>query len=158
MTESLQEIHLLRPLSSCPLRRKNMGRGMRDRLDFDEILLLAERESGAYGLADEALLSRARGLVERFNARGPYESFQIGGMRRQVVRMLAGRLKMLSDLQRYPAIAEEKIDRPVFIVGFPRSGTTLLHSLLAEDPEALKIQSWHVLSPSPPPGAGPVCS
>ncbi|MBW8784687.1 MAG: sulfotransferase, partial [Novosphingobium sp.] len=52
--------------------------------------------------------------------------------------------------------AEQEIVRPVFIIGFPRSGTTLLHSLLAEDPDVLKLQSWHIYSPSPPPGAGPV--
>lgn len=134
-----------------------MGGQPQGRLDFDDILLLAERESGAYGLADEGLRARVREMVDRFDARGPYAPYQIDGMRRQMVRMLSGRLKMLADLQRYPAIAEETIARPVFIVGFPRSGTTLLHSLLAEDPEALKIQSWHLLSPSPPPGAGPVC-
>jgi hypothetical protein len=131
---------------------------MRDGLDFDDILQLAERESGAYGLADEGLRSRLREMIDRFNGRGPYEPCQVDAMRRQMLRMLSGRLRMLADLQRYPAIAEENITRPVFIVGFPRSGTTLLHSLLAEDPEALKIQSWHLLSPSPPPGAGPVCN
>lgn len=131
---------------------------LRDSLAFDEILKLAERESGAYGLADEGLLARARSMVDRFNARGPYAPYQVDGMRRQVLRMLAGRLKMLLDRQRHPGIAEEKIERPVFIIGFPRSGTTLLHALLAEDPDVLKIQSWNLLSPSPPPGAGPVCS
>lgn len=131
--------------------------GVPDRLDFDAILKLAERESGAYGLADADLVARALGLVERFNARGPYESWQIAPMRRQVLRMLSGRLRMALDRQRHPGIAEETIERPIFIIGFPRSGTTLLHSLLAEDPETLKLQSWHLLSPSPPPGAGPVC-
>jgi hypothetical protein len=131
---------------------------MADRLDFDDILLLAERESGAYGLADAELVGLARGLVERFNARGPYAPQQVVAMQRQVLRMLAGRLKLLLDRQRYPGIAEEKIERPVFIIGFPRSGTTLLHALLAEDPDVLKLQSWNLLSPSPPPGAGPVAA
>jgi hypothetical protein len=131
---------------------------MSDRLEFDDILLLAERESGAHGLADAELLGPARGLVERFNARGPYTPQQVQAMQRQVQRMLTGRLKLLLDRQRYPGIAAEKIARPVFIIGFPRSGTTLLHSLLAEDPEVLKIQSWNLFSPSPPPGAGPVAA
>jgi hypothetical protein len=131
---------------------------MADRLHFDDILLLAERESGAYGLADEELIGLARGLVDRFNARGPYTDQQVAAMQRQVLRMLAGRLKLLLDRRRYPGIAEERIERPVFIIGFPRSGTTLLHALLAEDPDVLKIQSWNLLSPSPPPGAGPVAA
>ena len=36
------------------------------------------------------------------------------------------------DRQRHPQIAEERIERPIFVVGFARSGTTLIHSLLAE--------------------------
>jgi hypothetical protein len=141
---------------------KGKGRGMnghqQGRMAFDDVLQLAERESGAYGLAGEELLALARGLVEKFNARGPYTPQQVGDMQRQVQRMLAGRLKLLLDRQRYPGIAEEKIARPVFIIGFPRSGTTLLHALLAEDPDVLKIQSWNLYSPSPPPGAGPVAA
>jgi hypothetical protein len=129
-----------------------------DRMAFDEVLQLAERETGAYDLADEELLGLARGLIERFNARGPYTPPQLDAMQRQFQRMLAGRLRMLLDRQRYPGIAEERIERPVFIIGFPRSGTTLLHALLAEDPDALKLQSWNLHSPSPPPGAGPVAA
>ena len=127
-----------------------------DGLCFDEILTLAERESGAYGLADAALAARARRLVERFNERGPYALHQLDAMRGQVVRMLATRLKVLLDRERFAGIAKETIERPIFIIGFPRSGTTLLHSLLAEDPETHKLQSWNIFSPSPPPGAGPI--
>lgn len=127
-------------------------------LDFDEILTLAERETGAYGIADEGLITRSSALVEKINSRGPYAPHQIEPMRQQVQRMLAGRLSVLLDRQRFPAIAEEKIERPIFIVGFPRSGTTLLHSLIAEDPATLSVQALHLFSPSPPPGAGPVCA
>jgi len=35
------------------------------------------------------------------------------------------------DRQIYPEIAQQKIREPLFIVGLPRSGTTLLHILLA---------------------------
>jgi hypothetical protein len=79
-------------------------------------------------------------------------------MQRQLQRLLARRLHIALDRRRFPGIVEEKFERPIFIVGFPRTGTTLLHSLMAEDPEVLTPRSWHVLEPSPPPGAGPVCS
>lgn len=135
-----------------------MSRLERNDLSFDDILLLAERESGAFGLADDGLIKRVRWLVEWVNERGPYNADELRGMTQQIIRVLATRLKLALDRQRYPAIAEEKIERPIFIIGFARSGTTLLHSLLAEDPEALSPKSWHMYAPSPPPGAGPVVS
>jgi hypothetical protein len=125
-------------------------------LSTADILALAERESGAFGIADEGLLARVAAMVDWINARGPYTVEQLWAMREQIKRLLATRLKLVIDRTRYPGIESEPIERPIFIIGFPRSGTTLLHSLLAEDPDVLKPQSWHMYSPSPPPGAGPV--
>lgn len=125
-------------------------------LSFESIASLSKRESGVYDVADDGFLQRAAQMISSINERGPYSIDQIDAMRRQIQRLLVNRLRLAADRERYPAIAQEAIERPIFIIGFPRSGTTLLHSLLAEDPEALSLKSWHVLSPSPPPGVGPV--
>jgi hypothetical protein len=125
-------------------------------VSFDIILGLAEREVGVYGLPDEGLLKRVRDLVDWINGRGPYSRDELRDIHDQIRRLLATRLKLLNDRRLYPAIADERIERPIFVVGFARSGTTLLHSLLAEDPAALAPQSWHMYVPSPPPGAMPV--
>ena len=127
-------------------------------LDCADIIELARRESGAHGHQDEALFTRVGTLVAWINARGPYEASDLRAMRQQVQRTLVARLRIALDRQRFPGIARERIERPVFIIGFARSGTTLLHSLLAQDPDAHALRSWHVYSPSPPPGAGPVAA
>jgi hypothetical protein len=49
----------------------------------------------------------------------------------------------------HPAIAEERILRPIFIVGLPRSGTTFLHNLLAQDPDNLVPLCWETIYPCP---------
>jgi hypothetical protein len=127
-------------------------------LDTDQLLAWAERESGAYGLIDEGLRGRVSAMVDGINQRGPYTLGQVDAMKRQIHRLLVSRLLIALDRHRFPAIAEEQIEQPVFIIGFARSGTTFLHSLLAEDPDLLSLQSWNVLTPSPPPGAGPIAS
>ena len=126
------------------------------KLNFDNILTLAERESGVRGLASDGLRTRVAAMISWINDRGPFDSTQLREMQAQIVRLLANRLRVALDRKRYSAIADEVIERPVFIIGFPRSGTTLLHSLLTEDPAVLSLKSWHIYSPSPPPGAGPV--
>jgi len=125
-------------------------------LNLDDIVTLAERESGGHGLTSSGLRARVGSMVDWIAERGPYSEVQVGAMQRQIVNVLARRLRLDLDRARYSGIAAEPIERPIFIVGFARSGTTLLHSLLAEDPEVLKPQSWHVYAPSPPPGAVPV--
>jgi hypothetical protein len=134
-----------------------MSYHLRERLSCDDIVELAMRESGNHA-PDAALLDRVSALVGLLNDRGPYTPDQVLDISRQVQGLLARRMRMLLDRQRFAGIAEETIERPIFIVGFPRSGTSLIHSLIAEDPEVLAPQSWHMYSPSPPPGAGPVVS
>src|ERR1700712_5481813 len=121
------------------------------------IVTLAEREVGGYGLEVD-LRSRVAAAVEWINDRGPYSTTQVREMQAQLVHLLARRLAISLDRRRFPEIAQVKIDRPIFIIGFARSGTTLLHSLIAEDPDMLKPESWHMYSPSPPPGAGPIAA
>lgn len=126
-------------------------------LSFDNLVELAERDSGGHDMTVAGFLDRARRLVDWINARGPYSADQLDGMRRQLTRLLANRLRIALDRRNIPEIAEERTERPIFVVGLPRSGTTLLHSLLAEDPAVLAPRAWHSQTPSPPPGAGLVC-
>jgi hypothetical protein len=71
-------------------------------------------------------------------------------LRSDVVRILSNRLLLARDRQLHPGIAQQKIREPLFIVGLPRSGTTLLHILLAADPAHRAPLTWEVMSPSPP--------
>lgn len=127
-------------------------------LSVEQILTLAERESGGFGLADPGLRQRLTTMVEWINGLGPYTPDQVAAMRRQIQHILANRLRLSLDRRRYPGIVEEKIEQPIFIIGFARSGTTLLQELLSQDPETLTPRAWHARMPSPPPGTGPVAA
>ena len=71
-------------------------------------------------------------------------------LRTNIVQILCSRLQMEQDRQLYPEIGHQEIRQPLFIVGLPRSGTTLLHNLLAADPEHRSPLMWEVMAPSPP--------
>jgi hypothetical protein len=73
----------------------------------------------------------------------------------QLRALLATRLWLERD-RRIPAIAAEVIEQPVFVIGFSRTGTSLLHSLLAQDEGSRAPRWWQTHSPSPPPGEIPV--
>jgi len=63
------------------------------------------------------------------------------------------RLGYVNDRKQFPAIAAERIVAPVFIIGFPRTGTTILHDILAQDPDSRAPLTWETMFPSPPPEA-----
>jgi Sulfotransferase family len=71
-------------------------------------------------------------------------------LKTDVLEILCARLQMERDRQLYPNIAHQEIREPLFIVGLPRSGTSVLHRLLGADPEHRSPLMWEVRSPSPP--------
>jgi hypothetical protein len=73
--------------------------------------------------------------------------------RDDIVTLLENRLRMTEDRKRNPAIADVAIDAPIFVTGLPRTGTSILHELLACDPDHRVPLAWEVRSPSPPPDA-----
>jgi hypothetical protein len=142
-----------------PLWSALMAEGSRpgSGIDADALILSARTLSGAFADLDPALERRFRALVEWANTL----SIPPGRARQaemQLRELLANRLRIAADRARLPQIAESRIERPVFVVGFPRTGTTLLHSLLADDPDARAPLRWHTTAPSPPPGEVPVAA
>ncbi|MBN1472769.1 MAG: sulfotransferase [Syntrophaceae bacterium] len=48
----------------------------------------------------------------------------------------------------YPGFRRIKIEKPVFIIGHPRSGTTFLHRLFTQSDEIAAFKSWHLFCPA----------
>jgi len=70
--------------------------------------------------------------------------------RRDVVSLLANRMHVVDEARRHPGIAQQEVRNPVFIVGLPRTGTTFLHRLLAQDPAHRAPRTWEILQPDFP--------
>ena len=71
-------------------------------------------------------------------------------LKTDVLETLCARLQIERDRQLYSNITAQEIHEPLFIVGLPRSGTSVLHRLLGADPEHRSPLMWEVRSPSPP--------
>lgn len=64
---------------------------------------------------------------------------------------LRNRLGIVAHRLAHPELGERPIVRPLVIVGQPRTGTTILYDLLAQDPANRAPLSWEVDLPCPPP-------
>ncbi len=71
--------------------------------------------------------------------------------RRTLVRVIRNRLQLVADRKRHPEIASVEIRRPLVVLGLPRTGSTILHDLLACDPASRAPLTWECDAPSPPP-------
>ncbi|WP_319445434.1 MULTISPECIES: sulfotransferase [unclassified Mycobacterium] len=68
-----------------------------------------------------------------------------------LVSPLTNRLRITQWRTDNPAIAAAPIEQPIFIVGQPRTGTTILFDLLAQDPDLRPPLTWEVDAPWPVP-------
>jgi hypothetical protein len=73
--------------------------------------------------------------------------------RTRLVSALANRARLTALYRSFPEIDRQPLTRPIVIVGLPRTGTTLLHRLLAGDSGRMRaLMSWEALMPAPLPG------
>jgi hypothetical protein len=63
---------------------------------------------------------------------------------------LCARMNLVEYRRQHPEILTETINRPLFILGLPRTGTTILFELIAQDPAMRYPASWEVAKPVPP--------
>lgn len=124
---------------------------MSERLDADAMLRRAEAETGLTDYGDPTLPERFAVAVDLLDGAG----MDADGRQKAADVcnwLLTSRLEFFEDRNRH-RVGEEVIDRPMFVTGEPRSGTTLMHALMSVDPDARALRFWEVMYPSPPPGA-----
>jgi hypothetical protein len=92
----------------------------------------------------EILLSSLRDEA-RLNARG--EAF----IHQRIVGYLGQRLQVEDWYRRHPEIDDEPIETPLIGLGLPRTGSTALSMLLAQDPDVRYLRRWESSQPCPPP-------
>ena len=68
-----------------------------------------------------------------------------------VILPLRNRLQITAWCKQHPEVARERVNQPIVIIGQPRTGTTILYDLLAQDPGLRAPLTWEVDNPCPPP-------
>ena len=66
-------------------------------------------------------------------------------------RMASTHLRVEQALRRRPEVAHTQLPTPLFVLGLFRSGTTILHRLLGEDPDNRTLPHWESFDPTPRP-------
>jgi hypothetical protein len=124
---------------------------MADGFDIGQLMTAAEQTTGLSDWGDDDFREPLRILLSSLNEEAQLSEIGQARVRQWLMTRLTQRLRVLDDQARIPAIARELIDRPIFILGLPRAGTTFLHSLMGQDPEILAPLHWQLVNPSPPP-------
>ncbi|HTI74679.1 MAG TPA: sulfotransferase, partial [Mycobacterium sp.] len=119
----------------------------------DELHASATKACGLddFGVDDDNYREALGVLLDSF--RRDADLTEIGSkMNRFFVRnALVARLVSEAAWKQYPQHADVAIERPIFVTGLPRTGTTLIHRLLTADPRHQGLELWLAEFPQPRP-------
>jgi len=114
------------------------------------VLEAARRQTGLEDLGDPRFLVPLRALLASYDS-DPELTF-VGRLIAQgmMVHHVANRMWIHQALKSQPEALEAELSRPLFVVGLPRTGTTLLYNLLLQDTSLRPLHLWESMFPVPP--------
>ncbi|MGO9933300.1 MAG: sulfotransferase family protein [Steroidobacteraceae bacterium] len=119
----------------------------------DELIEAAHKATGLERFDSDSFREGLDVLLADVN-KVDYPEMGIARWRSSLIGALSTRLKTTDYLEQRPELLKRPIERPLFVFGVPRTGTTLLSNLLAADPARRSPLTWEIDDPVPPPVKG----
>lgn len=115
---------------------------------------LHEAARAATGLSDfgqDAYLDGMAMLLDGYETESALTEPGRERIRSMLLTVLESRLYTEASWHEHPEHRHVPLDRPIFVTGLPRTGTTALHRLLCEDPAHQGLEHWLTETPQPRP-------
>ncbi|MAE94056.1 MAG: sulfotransferase [Deltaproteobacteria bacterium] len=118
---------------------------------FEPAALLgeAQRQTGLTDFGDESFREPMERLCTALAGEAGLNEVGTATQRQRVLAILVTRLRVEDWFVRHPEIGDEEIGSPLVVCGLPRTGTTLLHRVIAEDPDFDAALWYEVRHPAP---------
>ena len=119
-------------------------------LNTDTIMAQAQQNTGLQDYGETSFIDALNILIDSLNNEAQLSQIGRIGARASILDELEKRLRLVDYRKKRPQVAEQKIAGPLFIAGLPRTGTTILYELLAQDNTHRSPATWEVSDPFPP--------
>uniref|UniRef100_A0AAU3GUZ3 Sulfotransferase n=1 Tax=Streptomyces sp. NBC_01401 TaxID=2903854 RepID=A0AAU3GUZ3_9ACTN len=119
----------------------------------DELLALASEATGLADFGDDDFREGLDVLISSFDADSKLTPHGVTIARAMMTKALVARARSEAAFARHPEHTEVKIERPVFVCGLMRTGSTALHRLLSADPAHQGVETWLAEAPQPRPAS-----
>ncbi|HWE73493.1 MAG TPA: sulfotransferase [Stellaceae bacterium] len=120
---------------------------LRRPLVADELVETAQRHTGLDDFGQWQFLPSLHVLLQSCESEAALGAFGRFALRWDVLRFLENLLQLRAAEKASPAPAPT-VERPIFVTGLPRSGTTFLHSLLMADQANVVPRCWQTIDPA----------
>ena len=122
---------------------------------IDDVVEKAKTQTGLDDFGGDSWRAGLEVLVRSAETEATFNEFGEQSFYGSLVRPLVNRLQIEDWYTRHPEIDEQDVHVELLGVGFPRTGSTALSHLMAEDRAFRNLRLWEEQSPCPPPGVSP---
>ena len=120
-------------------------------MEIDQLVDTACARAGSDDFGGDTWREPLEILVRSLTTEAELNGIGIAAMADQIVGYLTNRLAVERCYAEHPEIDDEEIVAPLFGLGLPRTGSTALGYLLAQDPARRTLRVWEAGDPCPPP-------
>lgn len=118
---------------------------------LDSLATMARERAGLEDLGDDSWREGLQLMVDIVESTPGVAEEGRATTYRQVVEALFNRLRVVDHVKHHPEVVDERIERPLVILGLPRTGTTVASYLLDQDPRRRSLLNWEAADSIPPP-------
>jgi hypothetical protein len=120
-------------------------------LDAERVVEQASEQSGLTDLGDDSWKEGLGRLVDALRNEAALNELGAALVGGELAGYLGDRMRLVAYRKAHPEIVGVDVVPPIVIVGQGRTGTTILHQLLAQDPATRVPLTWEIDRPVPPP-------
>lgn len=120
-------------------------------MNIDQMVDAACERAGSDDFGADTWREGLEVLVRSLDTEAALNEMGVAAMTGQIIDNLANRLEVEQWYARHPEIDAQEIVAPLFGIGLPRTGSTALSFLLAQDPARRSLRTWEAGTPCPPP-------
>jgi hypothetical protein len=120
-------------------------------LSVDALVDRACSEAGTDDFGETSYREGLEVLVASLDGEAALNQVGVAALEAQITTNLVNRLRVTDWLARHPSLLERPVERPLIVLGMPRTGTTLLSYLLDRDGANRSLLRWEALASVPPP-------
>lgn len=119
-------------------------------MQVKDIISKAQLATGMSDLGDSSVLEGLEKLVQASNEEAHFTAAGAAQWETSILDTLTNRLRIVDYLKHHPDLLDRPVDRPMFVFGLPRTGTTLTINLLNADPMRRCLLRWEAIKSVPP--------
>ena len=123
-------------------------------MNVDTIIANAKSATGLSDIGDPAMLEGLEVLVKASNEEAALSERGAPMWEASLTNYLINRMKIVDYVKQHPELLDRPIEKPTFVFGLPRTGTTMTINLLSADPARRCYLRWEALNSVPPAAAG----